>query len=366
MKIRLAIALILFPLLLLGQQTGVNGPGVVGGAGGGASPGGSTNSVQINAGGGTLSGVSIGADTVLQGTASTPQAAAVPNCGSATQALAYSTTTHTFACQSLSTGTTSLTATDVGYGSVGNALTGTSDFTWTDASLTLQLNTNNPAANSPVPTITTGAWTIAGPNPGLVIQVGNNSVLGSPGVLTIRGSTGTGGGGGSGGNVVVAGGTTASGSQGVLQLGQSGAPTVQMYGTVAAGYVDASHDSGSFTATTQTSNACSVNQSVTFKWVRSGAMVVLGTANTLSCTSNSVNFWFPSATLPTSIRPAADVAIGMFPATDNGAATEGCLMVQASGAIQLTKTNGSCSSGAGWTSSGTKGWAGGSGAYQLN
>lgn len=49
----------------------------------------------------------MGADTVLRGTASAdPVATAVNNCGSATSALSYSTSTHTFGCQTITSGGT--------------------------------------------------------------------------------------------------------------------------------------------------------------------------------------------------------------------------------------------------------------------
>lgn len=48
------------------------------------------------------------ADTVLQGQGATsdPAAVSVPNCGSSTTALSYSTSTHTFGCQTITTGGT--------------------------------------------------------------------------------------------------------------------------------------------------------------------------------------------------------------------------------------------------------------------
>ena len=53
----------------------------------------------------------LGADTLLQGQASAdPAAVSVPNCGSSTQALAYSTSTHLFSCQTISAGTGTVTS----------------------------------------------------------------------------------------------------------------------------------------------------------------------------------------------------------------------------------------------------------------
>ena len=51
-------------------------------------------------------------DTLLQGqgTGVDPAAVSVPNCGSGTQALSYSTSTHTFGCQTISAGTGTVTS----------------------------------------------------------------------------------------------------------------------------------------------------------------------------------------------------------------------------------------------------------------
>jgi hypothetical protein len=68
-----------------------------------ASAGGAANSVQYN-NAGAFGGIALGVDQLLQGTIAAPQAVSVPNCGSSTQALAYSTTTHLFSCQTVSGG----------------------------------------------------------------------------------------------------------------------------------------------------------------------------------------------------------------------------------------------------------------------
>jgi len=58
------------------------------------------------------------ADTLLQGqgTTSNPAAVSVNNCGSSTQALSYSTSTHTFGCQTISAGTGTVTSITAGTG----------------------------------------------------------------------------------------------------------------------------------------------------------------------------------------------------------------------------------------------------------
>lgn len=53
----------------------------------------------------------LAADEVLRGVASSaPTGTAVPNCGSATQALSYDTTTHTFGCQTINAGSGTVTS----------------------------------------------------------------------------------------------------------------------------------------------------------------------------------------------------------------------------------------------------------------
>jgi hypothetical protein len=70
------------------------GPGTTGGTGG-ATPGGSTNAVQYNAGSSTFGGVSLGVDQLLAGSATTPAALGISSC---TPGLTYSS--HAFGCLS--------------------------------------------------------------------------------------------------------------------------------------------------------------------------------------------------------------------------------------------------------------------------
>ena len=71
---------------------------------GGATPAGSTNAVQYNAGSGALGGVSAAADQVVMGTSGAPTAASVPLCGDSTHALSYNTSTHAWGCVTISSG----------------------------------------------------------------------------------------------------------------------------------------------------------------------------------------------------------------------------------------------------------------------
>lgn len=74
--------------------------------------------VVVGEGTSALSGLAaMGADTVLQGQAGAdPAPLTLPNCGSSTQAVSYSTSTHTFGCQTISSGTGSVTSVTAGTG----------------------------------------------------------------------------------------------------------------------------------------------------------------------------------------------------------------------------------------------------------
>jgi hypothetical protein len=66
-----------------------------------------SHGVLVGAGSGNVASVAaMAADTLLQGQGATsdPAAASVPNCGDSTHALAYSTSSHNFACQSITGG----------------------------------------------------------------------------------------------------------------------------------------------------------------------------------------------------------------------------------------------------------------------
>jgi len=203
------------------------------------------------------------ADTLLQGqgTGSDPAAVAINNCGSATQALSYSTSTHTFGCQTLSA-TATVTATDIGYGSAGNALTGTADLTYTHSTQTLNLGDGTAAFNlvgaGKLGLNLTGSNTSG--NPGLAdtltLTAGQNTTfLASGAVITVQGgqtsvggavnltggSTGSGG-GGSGGAITLTSGGAASnpGAAGNITLstgagasGGNGSIFLQINGTTA-------------------------------------------------------------------------------------------------------------------------------------
>jgi len=90
--------------------TGVTGTLPYGNGGTGATS--FTNHGVVVAGASALGSLAVlGTDTLLQGTTGAdPGPVSVPNCGSSTQALAYSTSTHTFSCQTISAGTGTVTS----------------------------------------------------------------------------------------------------------------------------------------------------------------------------------------------------------------------------------------------------------------
>lgn len=78
-----------------------------------------THSVLLGEGTASVGSVpAMGLDTLLQGSGVTndPVATSVPNCGSATQALGYSTSTHTFGCQTVTPLATPVTVANGGTG----------------------------------------------------------------------------------------------------------------------------------------------------------------------------------------------------------------------------------------------------------
>jgi hypothetical protein len=196
-------------------------------------------------------------DTLLQGQGVTSDPAAVPvnNCGSATQALSYSTSTHTFGCQTISAGSAALTATLIGYGSAGNLLTGTADFSWTDSTHTLAFGT---ATAGPTLVATTGSGTgttfaITGSqgavtsNGGVVnLTAGSGGATnGNGGALNLKAGSAPGGGNGgaivmtagAAGNVAgnLAGGVTIQAGAGTATTTGSPGAVVQILGGAATG-----------------------------------------------------------------------------------------------------------------------------------
>jgi hypothetical protein len=123
-----------------------------------------SHGVLLGQGTSNVTALLMGGDTVLRGTASAdPVATSVPNCGSSTQALAYSTSTHTFSCQTISAGSPSFPLlAPVGSG-------GAPSYSFTGNA-------------------TSGMWNA---NPGLEIIDPTNIDLASSGTITIAATSGT-------------------------------------------------------------------------------------------------------------------------------------------------------------------------------
>lgn len=244
-------------------------------------------------------------DTLLQGQGSSadPAAAAVPNCGSSTQALSYSTTTHAFGCQSITAGSASLTATDVGYGSASNILTGTSDFTWVDSTHTLTLGG------------TAGATTIAsgpqngGSSGGLSIVVGANTFFATGGPLNLQGSNATGAGVG-GGNVNLIAGTSASSTAGSATIQTGGSTRVTVGPTGNATFTNAIISAG----TKFTASGCSNTTTVGGATAGSFHSGTSGTCTVTITLPSSTNGWSCTAA---DITTPADVVNQSASATNS-------------------------------------------------
>lgn len=159
--------------------------------------------VVVGEGTSALNGLAaMGADTLLQGQAGAdPASVSVNNCGSSTTALSYSTSTHTFGCQTISAGTGSVTSVTAGTGLTASpnpiiatgtvSLDLTANDTWTGT------HTFNLAPVFPAGFVGTGGTTNAPINGGLINANAGTAALAqftaSNGTnTTIFGITGTG------------------------------------------------------------------------------------------------------------------------------------------------------------------------------
>lgn len=248
----------------------------------------------------------LGVDTVLQGQGASadPASAAVPNCGSSSQALSYSTSTHAFGCQSITAGSAALTATDVGYGSASNILTGTSDFTWVDSTRTLTLGGTAGAT-----TIATGPQN-GGSSGGLTIAVGANTFFATAGAFNLQGSNATGAGVG-GGNVNIIAGTSASSTAGSATIQTGGVTRVTVGPTGQSTFTSAIVSGG----TKFTASGCSNTTTVGGATAGSFHSGTSGTCTVVITLPASTNGW--SCT-------AADITTPADVVNQSGSATNSC------------------------------------------
>jgi hypothetical protein len=245
-------------------------------------------------------------DTLVQGQGASadPSSVAVPNCGSSSQALSYSTSTHTFGCQSITAGSAALTATDVGYGSASNILTGTSDFTWVDSTHTLTMGGTAGAT-----TIATGPQN-GGSSGGLSIVVGVNTFFATGGPLNLQGSNATGAGVG-GGNVNIIAGTSASSTAGSATIQTGGSTRITVGPTGNATFTNAIISGG----TKFTASGCSNTTTVGGATAGSFHSGTSGTCTVTITLPSSTNGW--SCT-------AADITTPADVINQSGSATNSC------------------------------------------
>lgn len=145
---------------------------------------------------------------------------AIPNCGSSSQALAYSTGTHTFSCQTVTGSATPPggSNTQIQYNNSG-AFGGDADFTW-DA-------TNNimTIGSSATPGFLFGGANAAGGGPTFTVKSGGAGATNNGGSLVLEGGSG-GATSGAGGSIIVRGGPATDGNGGSASvLGNSGTGT---------------------------------------------------------------------------------------------------------------------------------------------
>lgn len=164
-------------------------------------------------------------DNTIVGNGTTWQSKALPNCGSSTQALAYSTSTNAFSCQTI-TGSAAGADTQVQFNS-SNALAGDADFTWASSTNILTIGSAATPGNIVAPSnagtgvtlsVTGGASSGAGNASGQLVLSSGTPADGNSGNLTIQtpGAVGT---NRNGGNVLIkTGAATGVGTNGQISL----------------------------------------------------------------------------------------------------------------------------------------------------
>lgn len=175
-------------------------------------------------------------DTTLVSSGSAWIASALPDCGSSTQALAYSTSTNAFSCQTVtgSGGTPGGSTTQVQFNDAG-AFAGDADFLWGKTTKILTLGSTTTAATVQAAdratsgagvalTVKGGAGNTSGTGGSLNLIAGAGAVAGQGGGANLTGGAG-GATSGNGGDVILTGGaasTTTGNGGGVSLSGRSG------------------------------------------------------------------------------------------------------------------------------------------------
>lgn len=296
----------------------------------GGTPGGAANSAQYN-NAGAFGGISLAADTLLQGSATSPQAVSVPNCGSGTQALDYSTATHLFGCQTITVPVGANPTATLGLSAVNGtaatflrsdaapALSQSISPTWTGVHVFSRAPTFNVPAGDvfTINNTNTSSFILGGSTPGssagLTIAAGLNSVdlplhvedqTQTTDFLIVLGD----------GSVVVgqpSGAGKGLGSINAQTIFQDNVPVVTEITTTQTATVTTGCASGTATVvTTQHGN------------------VVDGYIEPFTCTANATGLVLSGA-LP--VAPARSQVAATVPFEDNGAATSACVFTFASG-----------------------------------
>jgi hypothetical protein len=246
-------------------------------------------------------------DTLLQGKGATidPAAVAVNNCGSASQALSYSTTTHTFGCQTISVGGTPGGATtDMQYNNAG-VFGGAANFTYNSA---------------------TGGVAVTTPTSGTALAV--SGISGNDTAVFDSLHTGTNVGITTGSNIYV-------GSSINLNIGTTTSATGALNLSTGATVREAINAAGNVTINAPSSGAALTVNGVASASLTSSPLVVLGS----STTGQSNGLFIAAGT------NASDNAIRI----QNQAQTQNYFILEGNGSGNLGPTGGT---GIGWTAAG--------------
>lgn len=304
--------------------------------------------VLLGAGTSAVSALAVmSTDTVLMGTTgANPSAAAVGNCGDATHAVSYNTTTHAWGCQAISSGGTgTVTNVATGTGLTGGPITTTgtlsvdqtSSLTWTGNEVfTTQTFLQTSATNfNPLAICANGQ---ASGSRCFAIRFGTGGDL----LLDIATDAGV------PGSTILQAQRTGTVVTGVNLGNATDAPTINGNG------VDMTPATSSYTGTLTGITATVTN---TMKVSRQGNITCVWTDTDFTGTSNT-NAMTITGTFPTGFAPAANRVVAVGNMQDNGVSNQivGQATIAAGGTIALAKLNATPqASTSNWTTSGTKG-----------
>lgn len=318
-----------------------------------------THGVLLGEGTGNISAVAaMAVDTLLQGqgSSSDPAAVSVNNCGSSNQALSYSTSTHTFGCQTISTGGASSANPSATIGLT--AVNGT-------ASTFMTSDSAPPLSQSIAPNMTS-LWTFSHSG-----STNNGAIL----VTAVQPDISlqvTGGGTDSKNWDITANGTdilfrTANDALSTVRIFMDVTRSANTISTIALGNItDTPAITGngvSMTPTTTTSTGtttgCTTAPTSTLQFTKIGGLVTVRMPG-VTCTSNSTGFTLTGA-IPAGYQTAG-TAVVFVNVTDNGTGQCGTGTLTASSSTFTLSLCGTAS----FTASGTKGFANTQFSYTTN